>query len=365
MNPLLTLAAAAALTLATAPAGAADDPAAPDNPAEADGAAEMKDTMDAAVLALGDFDDRAFEQYVDLNELDGAWTFLNAPKLAEIGIDLARAEGVLFREHPLVSSEDVLKVAARTAGVKNDPDTLETLREFAEKTGRDALLERIDVASALTGRSRAAAPAVDLDELTIGALIAYKQARLDFDAAIVHNDAEMLKELSERVAGFVEKSPAVWTKLNEEIREQVELAESLGAPSRGGPGDVADATEALNLLSGASRGGPPWGNPYPNQGYNPGFNPGFPPSGGQQWQQQQRAFGYERGTRTQRPGMAALGGLFQGLSAVKQMKGGAKNAQKGVIFQHLGQALQNASGQSNYFDGYDNRQSSGGFQTGP
>ncbi len=134
-----------------------------------------KAMMEAAVKDIAASNDTIFNQYVDLSELDYAWTYLDAEALADIGISLAEAERILFRNHPAVKSEDVLKIAVRTASVTGATAALEKLKAFAEKSENGEMVQQIKLASQLAGKSRSVAPSLSLDDVSIGAFIAYKQ----------------------------------------------------------------------------------------------------------------------------------------------------------------------------------------------
>ncbi len=215
-----------------------------------------KEMMDAAIKEIAAANDVIFNQYVDLSELDDAWTYLDAEALADIGIKLAEAERILFRTHDAVKSEDVLKIAVRTASIEGIAPALEKLKAYAEKTENGEMLQQIKLASQLGGKSRSVAPTLSLDDVSIGAFIAYKQAQLDLKTALVTSDIKMLEDLQSRVGKYAEKEPAVWKKLSSQVMEQYKNMKALGAPSRGGPDDMSGASETLNKLSGVSRGNP-------------------------------------------------------------------------------------------------------------
>ena len=195
------------------------------------------------------------------------------------------------------------------------------------------------MAKQLSGKSRSIAPSLSLDDVSLGAFIAYKQAQHDLKTGLVIGDIEILKELQERVNKWTEKEPAIWSKLNDEVNEQVKTMAALGAPSRGGPDDMSGASSALNKLSGASR-------QWPGYGYPPGY--GGYRSGGSYGNQSRTNFQYQNGMRVQDPGAAVLGGLFQGIAGGLNAKNPQKNAVAAGILQGLGQGFTQAS-QPTYF----------------
>lgn len=213
-----------------------------------------QEMMEAAIKEIAAVNDRTFNQYVDLGELDAAWTYLDAEVLADIGIQLAEAERILFRTHDAVKSKDILKIAVRTASVTGVKAALDKLKAYAEKTDNGEMVQQIKLASQLAGKSRSVAPSLSLDDVSLGAFIAYKQAQHDLNAALVIGDLKMLEELNTRVGKYAEKEPAIWKKLSGEVSEQYKNMKALGAPSRGGPNDVSTATDSLNKISGVTRG---------------------------------------------------------------------------------------------------------------
>lgn len=295
-------------------------------PLRADDAKDDK-AIDDAVAEIAVTDDPIFAQYVDLDQLDYAWTFLDAEALADIGIKLADAERILFRSHPAVDSQQVLKIAVRTASVTGAKKALEKLDAYAKKNDRGDMVQQIKLASQLAGKSRSIAPSLSLDDVSIGAFIAYKQAQHDLKAALVIGDIELLKELQERINKYTEKEPAIWTKLNNEINEQVKTMAALGAPSRGGPDDMSGASSALNKLSGASR---QW--------------PGPPFGGGSSYGNQSTTnYQYQHGVRVQNPRAAVLGGLLGGIASGLNAKNPQKNAVAVGVLGGLSQGFNTAS----------------------
>ncbi|MCA9174989.1 MAG: hypothetical protein KDB14_10955 [Planctomycetales bacterium] len=214
---------------------------------------DSQPNLDETVELLASLSDPVFNQYVNFAELDGAWTNLDAGTLSDIGIKLANAERILFRNHPAVSSKDVLKVALRTASVQGDVKALEKVEAFAKETDNGEMVGQIKLAKQLAGTSRSLAPQVSLDEVDLDTLIDFKEAQHDLKAALVIGDADLLKELQEQIQGYAEKAPAIWSKLSAEVEQQLKSMKALGAPSRGGPDDMSRASNALNKLSGASR----------------------------------------------------------------------------------------------------------------
>ena len=325
-----------------------------------------REKMQASVDEISQVSDPIFDQYVDLGRMDAAWTFLDAEALADIGIRLAEAERILFRKHPAISSEEVLKVAVRTAGVTKKTEVLDTISKYADERSNEKLQEQVTVAKQLAGMTRSVAPRLSLDDVTLGAFIAYKQAQHDLNAARVYGSLAMVKDLKEQLDEYVEKDPAIWTDLKKQVDEELTVMESLGAPSRGGPDDVEGATSAMNQLVGASRGFPPYGPP--GGGYRPpgGYSPpgGYYQGGGgyqntqiNAWQQQQ--------VRVQRPGAMVGGSAMLGIANALNQKNPQKHAVASGILGALGQGMIMSSNPTISTQGGMNiRQSGGSYQYG-
>ena len=348
MRTLKFMAACALVMLTTAPLMAQDD---------------KQEGLDDAVNAIAAIDDPIFNQYVNLDELDYAWTYLDSAALADIGTKLAKAERILFRNHPGVSSKDILKIAVRTASVNGDTKTLEKLEEFAKETDNGEMVDQIKMAKQLAGTSRSVAPQLSLDDVSLGAFIAYKQAQLDLKAALVIGDIKLMKELQERVNEYVEKEPAIWTKLAGQVNEQAKTMETLGAPSRGGPDDMSGATNALNMLSGASRAvfmGPGGGGVIPGSLARFGGGGGGGYGGG--YSGATSNFNYQHGMRVQNPRAAVMGGLLGGLAQGLQAQNPQRNAVAAGVLGGLGQGF-GAASQPTFFGSGSSSQTNfgGGF----
>src|SRR5438874_1940779 len=82
--------------------------------------------------AIRGSDDPAFDRYLDLEILDRAWGDKNASLLADVGLELAEGERVLFRGHKNISADQVLAMATRVAAERRDAKTLSRLAKACE-----------------------------------------------------------------------------------------------------------------------------------------------------------------------------------------------------------------------------------------
>jgi hypothetical protein len=103
-------------------------------------------------------DDPAFDRYLDAELLERAWSDKNAPLLADVGLQLAEGERVLFRTHKAVTADHVLAMAARTAVERHDARTLARLAKAAEALNKAELRTQIAGALRLASASRDADP---------------------------------------------------------------------------------------------------------------------------------------------------------------------------------------------------------------
>jgi len=116
----------------------------------------------APVLSARASDDPAFDRYLDLELLERAWSDKNAPLLADVGLQLAEGERVLFRTHKSVTSDQVLAMAIRTAMERRDVKTLTRLAKAAEALNKAELRAQANGALRLASTSRDADPALAL-----------------------------------------------------------------------------------------------------------------------------------------------------------------------------------------------------------
>ena len=105
-------------------------------------------------LAVRASDDPAFDRYLDLELLDRAWSDKNAPLLADVGLQLAEGERVLFRSHKDVTADQVLAMATRTAVERRDAKTLARLTKAAESLNKAELRAQASGALRLASASR-------------------------------------------------------------------------------------------------------------------------------------------------------------------------------------------------------------------
>src|SRR5579871_3302728 len=57
--------------------------------------------------------DPAFDRYVDMNLLRKGWDNLDSSLLADVGLQLAEGERVLYRPHKAVGAEQILSLAIK------------------------------------------------------------------------------------------------------------------------------------------------------------------------------------------------------------------------------------------------------------
>jgi hypothetical protein len=119
-------------------------------------------TSTLTVRAVRASDDPAFDRYLDMELLDRAWSDKNAPLLADVGLQLAEGERVLFRSHPDVTADQVLAMATRTAVERRDAKTLARLTKAAEALNKAELRAQTSGALRLASASRAADAALAL-----------------------------------------------------------------------------------------------------------------------------------------------------------------------------------------------------------
>jgi hypothetical protein len=86
-----------------------------------------------------DLDDEPFSRYVDLLLLGQAWDFHDSALLADLGLQLAHGEQVLFRSHKAIESESILEISANIAADRKDHATLERLKKAAAASGSKRL----------------------------------------------------------------------------------------------------------------------------------------------------------------------------------------------------------------------------------
>jgi hypothetical protein len=108
-----------------------------------------------APAPLGYESDPAFDRYVDLNLLARAWADKNAALLADLGLQLAEGERILFRPHRAVSADQVLTMAIKLAAEKREAATLARLSKALEAQRKADLAGQAAAAHKLASVSRA------------------------------------------------------------------------------------------------------------------------------------------------------------------------------------------------------------------
>jgi hypothetical protein len=121
-------------------------------------------TILAALTATGVLraEDPAFDRYLDVDLLERAWGDKNAPLLADIGLQLAEGERVLFRTHEGVTAEQVLAMATRTALERRDSKTLGRLAKACDALKRTDLAAQASTALRYASGTRDVDPALAL-----------------------------------------------------------------------------------------------------------------------------------------------------------------------------------------------------------
>ena len=105
-------------------------------------------------LVPADLQDRAFEKYVSLHLLGGAWAKLDAVVLTDVAMQLAEGERVLLRPHKALSAADALQLAAKTAVDLGDTTTLERLQRIAQARNDQALAAVLAAGAKLASAAR-------------------------------------------------------------------------------------------------------------------------------------------------------------------------------------------------------------------
>jgi len=210
----------------------ADEPAASPIPASAEPSDE--------------FQDSAFERFVDIRLIGPAIMERDAGLLADVALQLAESERVLRRQHKSgVTAKSLLAKAALLAADKQDKATLERLTRVASTLGNKELSAQLAALEKAGGVSRAADPAltVSLDAVTIetvvrlkGILDAIKQAELIGDGEWLDAVERKLKDAPD----ITDAQTTALAKLIENARD--------GMPAEG-TGEI----DPVAKLAGASR----------------------------------------------------------------------------------------------------------------
>ncbi|QDU94023.1 hypothetical protein [Lignipirellula cremea] len=276
------------------------------------------------------WDDPAMNGMVDIGLLADALAERDAALVTDVALQLSRAERILLRSHPKITSEQLFRTAATMARNVGDKQTLARLQKAAAATGNKAMASELAAAQALGGASRAVIPApeipADVNPDDLGEL---QEIQFQIQLAEDTGDKESLADLRE-IVGKSELSADITGWLTKMIdRADKSVGEGTGEQGR-----------SLVLLTDASRGWPspsnydpfnsnnhygghiktpvglptyrrenqqswnhlpsnvnPPKNPYQGQYFNSGPQ-GFKKFQGSASQQRDARFGYQNGSRT-------------------------------------------------------------------
>ncbi|MEO2032193.1 MAG: hypothetical protein ABGZ35_08910 [Planctomycetaceae bacterium] len=204
--------------------------------------ASPEDTLPAEIQ------DPAFRIYVDISLLSVAWSDLNAVLMTDVALQLQAGEQILRRPHRAVSSQDLLKTAAKIAAENNDDLTLARIKAAAESSGDKELVGEVAIASKIGGSARDITPEM---QIPVGALQANDYADLEgfllaIRAARLAGDAEVLASLADEAGNL--------TGLTDQQSESLEktISESLAMVKQAGKGDPT--VDTLEKIREATRG---------------------------------------------------------------------------------------------------------------
>lgn len=206
-------------------------------------------TPEAAAPAPN-FDDPAFDRYVDLLLLGQAWDTLDPVLLTDCAMQLAEGERILMRSHKAVSSTQLLDLAAKVAADKRDTATLDRLAKVHSASKNSGALEQINAAKKLAGASRKVDPAMSVSatDTSPDQLALYQDAINGVKAAGLVGDRTYFDGLEE---GLNNKQ-SVLVNLSEAQRNHLKKIMGEARSSMPKDGDPALA-DTLSKLKDASR----------------------------------------------------------------------------------------------------------------
>ena len=207
----------------------------------------LDELVDAPLDTLPEeFQDPAFERFVDLHLIGSALADRDAGLLTDAALQLAEGERVLLRSHISgLSAERLLSKAAILAAETHDDTTLQRLAKAAEATHNQNLIGALQGAQKLTGESREAKPALmlPLDSSDVDSLVKLKVMLDVIDDAKAFQDTTMLDTIAEDAAGLPENQKQAIANLIDRARAEIQAA-----------GSTED--DALLRLASVSRGWP-------------------------------------------------------------------------------------------------------------
>ena len=212
------------------------------------GTIEVSDSTSVEILSE-EFQDKAFDQHVDLRLVSDALSTRNASLLTDVALQLAEGERVLLRQHKSgVTSQGLLEKAAKLAIDGQDKTTLDRLMRAAETLQQEDLVQQLATAEKIGGASRATNPAltVSLDSLDLNAVIVIKRL---FDAireAELMGDHHLLDDVESQLKDATDVTDAQRAAIEQLVKQTREAMPP--------PGTAED--DPIAKLSAASRG---WG----------------------------------------------------------------------------------------------------------
>ena len=210
-----------------------------------------------------------FSDYLQLSLLGVAWSRLDAKLMTDVALQLRNAERQLKAKHPKVSSEQLLQSCIRVATQAKDLDTIKRLKEVAKRDKQDDVVSELSQISTLIGASRDLRDENIFSERDIerGAVDAFGNLILQIKAAQLTGDKPGIDALKKYIDGAPALSPSHRQRLLGVIDVEGTVGDEklsgimnqfIGA-SRGFEQEEVENLEdieSLELLDGASRGGP-------------------------------------------------------------------------------------------------------------
>lgn len=138
--------------------------------------------------------DNAFDRYVDPGQLLQAWVDKNAPLLADLGLQLAEGERVLFRSHKSITADQVLAAAVKVAAERRDLKTLGRLAKALDALKKTELAGEVALAQKLASASRTISPAlaVPVDAMPPDIFLLFRDTLESIISAKLAGDGETL-----------------------------------------------------------------------------------------------------------------------------------------------------------------------------
>ena len=246
-----------------------------------------------------DFNDPAFERYVDLLLLGQAWDTLDPVLLTDCALQLAEGERILMRSHKAIASSEVIELATKIAAEKRDSATLDRLAKVLTARNDTPALEKVTSARKLASASRKSEPALSVSaaESNPDQLFVYQEAINGAKAATAAGDmayfTNLESALGDKECILVRLSPAQKAYLAKLISDTKPLMSKTSNPG------LSDTLMKLKEASRESRFNP--NSPTGSFGYQEPFggNLGFgqggtvfgqPSQGGQQPQYPQTQY---------------------------------------------------------------------------